>query len=132
MRYRSLVLALVLTAAMAYAKEPKAYQSGQVLQMESEQCGVNRKSAASDRQESLCQQFVLQTEQVIYRIRPRQWNRPVLLLVGEWAQFRTNKNRLLLRVDALDNKEREFVVVSMTPRGENTANANRIRLNHLQ
>jgi hypothetical protein len=39
---------------------------------------------------------------------------------------------MLLRVEYLDSKEREYVVVSITPRSESTADATPARLNHLQ
>ena len=120
------MLALILSALSAYAKEPKAYQSGNVVQMESVQCDDNKTP------KQVCQEYVLQTEQVIYRIRPRQAKHPVLLPLGEQAQFRMEQNRFLLRMEVLDNKEREFIVVSMTPRGESAADAHPVRLNHLQ
>jgi hypothetical protein len=47
MRYKSVVLASVLLAATASAKEPKAYQSGKLLQMDSVQCGVDKKDGKS-------------------------------------------------------------------------------------
>ena len=53
---------------------------------------------------------------MIYRIRPRDEKHPILLPVGENAQFRIEKDKLLLRVEDLDDKEREYSVVSMTPR----------------
>jgi hypothetical protein len=57
----------------------------------------------------------------------------VLLPVGEKAQFRLVKNKMLLRVEDLDSKEREYIVVSMTPRTDSsTAEASPSRLNHLQ
>jgi hypothetical protein len=56
---------------------------------------------------------------VIYRIRPRDEKHPVLLPVGEQAQFRMEKDKMLLRVEDLDSKDREYIVVSMTPREEN-------------
>jgi hypothetical protein len=53
--------------------------------------------------------------------------------VGEQAQFRLQKDRMLLRVEDLDSKEREYIVVSMTPRSEeSTAAATPARVNHLQ
>jgi hypothetical protein len=55
---------------------------------------------------------------VIFRIRPRDEKHPVLLPVGEQAQFRLEKDRMILRVEDLDDKDREYVVVSMTPRDE--------------
>jgi hypothetical protein len=132
MGYKSLVLALILSAVGAYAKEPKAYQSGNLVRMESVQCEVDGKQVENKTQKPLCQEYVLQAEQVIYRIRPRQARHPVLLPLGEQAQFRMEQNKFLLRMEVLDNKEREFVVVSMTPRGESTADAHPVRLNHLQ
>ena len=40
-----------------------------------------------------------------------------LLPIGETAQFRIHKDKLILRVaEGSDNKEREYIVVSMTPR----------------
>lgn len=145
MRYKSLVLASILLAATAYAKEPKAYQSGKLLQMDSVQCGVDEKDAKSftgemigtdsghkKTQELLCQEYLLQTDRMIYRIRPKDAKHPVLLPVGERAQFRMQKDKMLLRVEDLDSKEREYIVVSMTPRSESTADASPARLNHLQ
>ena len=145
MRYKILVLASILLAASAYAKEQKTYQSGKLLQMDSVQCGVDEKDAKSfageiigtdsghkKTQELLCQEYLLQTDRVIYRIRPKDAKHPVLLPVGDQAQFRIEKDKMLLRVEDVDSKEREYIVVSMTPRGDKTAAANPTSLNHLQ
>jgi len=145
MRYKSVVLALILTAATAHAKELKAYQSGELLQMDSVSCSVERKegkgvagemsgtdSGHAKTGEALCQEYVLQTDRTVYRIRPKDAKHPVLLPVGERAQFRADKDRLLLRVEYLDDKEREYIVVSVTPRGDSTADTGPVRLNHLQ
>jgi len=133
-------------ASAAYAKDPKAYQTGNILQMDSVSCGVSEKDAkgfagemlgtdsgSKKTQEVLCQEYVLQAERVTYRIRPRDEKHPVLLPVGERAQFRLQKDKMLLRVEDLDSKEREYIVVSMTPRTDSsTADATPARLNHLQ
>lgn len=145
MRFK-LGLCVLLFASVAFAKEPKAYQSGKLLQMDSVQCGVAEKggqsfagemlgtdSASKKTHEVLCQEYVLQGEMVIYRIRPRDEKHPILLPVGERAQFRTEKDKLLLRVEGLDDKEREYTVVSMTPRSDSSAaDASPARVNHLQ
>jgi hypothetical protein len=68
----------------------------------------------------LCQEYVLQSERVIYRIRPRDEKHPVLLPVGEQAQFRLQKDKMILRVEDLDDKDREYIVVSMTPREDSS------------
>lgn len=118
-------------ASAAYAKEPKPYQGGKLLQMDSVQCGVSEKDAKTfagevlgtdaghkKTQELLCQEYVLQSERVIYRIRPRDEKHPALLPIGEQAQFRMQKDKMVLRVEDLDNKDREYIVVSMTPRSD--------------
>lgn len=149
MRSKSLLLALIsLVAALAvtaYGKDPKAYQTGKVLRMDSVQCGVDEQDGKSfageiigtdsghkKTQELLCQEYTLQAEKVIYRIRPKDTKHPVLLPVGERAQFRLEKDKLLLRVEDLDSKEREYIVVTMTLRADSTADESRVRVNHLQ
>ncbi len=145
MRYKSVVLASILLVATAYAKEPKAYQSGKLLQMDSVKCGMDEKDAKSfagemigtdsghkKTQELLCQEYLLQTDKMVYRIRPKDEKHPALLPVGERAQFRLEKDKLLLRVEDLDNKEREYIVVSMTPRADSTADARPVQLKHAQ
>jgi len=143
----NIAFCLMLTVATsAFAKEPKPYQTGKLLQMDSVQCGMAEKDAKSfagemlgtdsgskKTHELLCQEYVLQSDHVIYRIRPRDEKHPVLLPVGEQAQFRLQKDKMLLRVEDLDNKEREYIVVSMTPRSDSsTADASTSRINHLQ
>jgi hypothetical protein len=119
-----LTLCVVLSlAGLAYAKDPKAYQVGSLVQMESVQCGSSE----------TCPEYVLQSERVTYRIRPRNEKHSVLLSVGERAEFRLQKDKMLLRGESLDSKERAYVVVSMTPRSEtNTADATPFHVNHLQ
>jgi hypothetical protein len=126
MRDKALVLASILLAATAYGQEPKAYQSGKLLQMDAVSCGAQKT------REALCQEYVLQTDQAEYRIRPKDAKHPVLLPVGEQAQFRLEKHKMLVRVEYLDNKERDYVVVSVGPRSENTADSRPVHLNHLQ
>jgi hypothetical protein len=146
MRSKLTLLTILTVTSVAYAKDPKVYQSGKLVQMDSVSCGMAEKDAKSfagevlgtdsgskRTQEVLCQEYVLQAERVIYRIRPRDEKHPVLLPVGERAQFRLQRDRMLLRVEDLDRKEREYVVVSMTPRSDSTAaDVTPIRLNHLQ
>jgi len=145
MRTKILLVTLML-AASAYAKEPKHYQSGTLLQMDSVDCGYDENSGKSfagevlgtdsahkKTHQLLCQEYLLQNDRVIYRIRPRDEKHPVLLPVGEKAQFRIQKDKILLLVEDGDNKEREYNVVSMTPRAEiKAAEATPSRLNHLQ
>jgi hypothetical protein len=124
------ILAVALLFGLtAHAKEQRAHESGTLLQMESVECGADQKSGKSfagemlgtdaahqKTQVLLCPEYVLQTEGVIYRIRPKDDKHPVLLPVGVKAQFRLEKDKMKLRVEDLDDKERDYIVVSMTPR----------------
>jgi len=146
MRSKVMFFVVLGLATVAVAKEPKQNQRGKLLQMDSVPCGMAEKDAKSfagqmlgtdsgskKTQEVLCQEYVLQAEHVIYRIRPRDEKHPVLLPVGDEAQFRLEKDKMLVRVEDLDQKEREYVVVSMTPRSDSsTADAAPAHVNHLQ
>ena len=123
------VLAFLLLASMLQAREPRHYQSGKLLKMESVKCGTDEKNGKSlagevigtdsshmKTQELLCQQYVLQTESLVYTVRPKDEKHPALLPVGEKAQFRIQKDKMLLRVEDLDDKEREYIVISMVPK----------------
>lgn len=128
MKKFALATCLLFTGVCA-AKEHDDYQKGTLLRMDSTSCGMQEKGGKSmageligtDAQnkktkEVLCQEYVLQSERVVYRIRPTDDKHPVLLPIGETAQFRLHKDKLILKVAELDGKEREYTVVSMTPR----------------
>lgn len=146
MRSKVLLFALLACASFAWGKEPKAYQTGKILQMDSVQCGLAEKdrsnfagdvlgtdSGSKKTHELLCREYLLQGEHVIYRIRPRNEKHAVLLPIGRQAQFRIQKDKMLLRVEDLDDREHEYIVVSMTLRVDgDTADATPTRVNHLQ
>ena len=146
MRSKVLFSIVLFCASLALAKEPKAYQTGKILQMDSVQCGTTEKdssnfagdvlgtdSGSKKTQELLCQEYLLQAEHVIYRIRPRNEKHAVLLPIGRQAQFRIQKDKMLLRLEGLDDKEHDYIVVSMSLRIDgDTADATRSRVNHLQ
>ena len=120
----------LLLAGVCAAKERDDYQRGTLLRMDSAPCGMQEKGSKTvagellgtdgqhkKTQELLCQEYVLQAERVVYRIRPKDDKHPALLPIGETAQFRIHKDKLILKVaEGSDNKEREYIVVSMTPR----------------
>jgi hypothetical protein len=130
MRFRILAGALLLVA-VAYGREPKRFETGVLLRMDSVECGFDENSGQSltgsligtdsahrKTHALLCQEYVLQSARLIYRIRPKEEKHPILLPVGEKAQFRMHKDKLMLKVEDGDDKEREYIVVSMTPREE--------------
>jgi len=126
MRYTALALASLLLAATAYGQDPKAYQSGQLLRVDAVSCGLH------NTQGLLCQEYVLRTDNVDYRIRAKDAKHSAFLPVGKQVEFRLEKDKMLMRADYPDNKEHACIVVSTAPRSESTVDASRVRLNHLQ
>ncbi len=135
MKIPSLTILLLCAACAVQAKDKPSYQKGTLVQMESAACGYAEKDGKSIKgeilgtegqhkktQEVLCQEYILQTDRLIYRIRPKDDKHPTLLPIGETAEFRISKDKMLLRVPEADDKEREYVVLSMTPRADVAAN----------
>jgi hypothetical protein len=130
MKARLLFAGLLLAGTLS-AKQHDDYQTGTLLRMDSAACGTQEKGSKSvageilgtDAQHSktqqlLCQEYVLQSDHVVFHIRPKDDKHPALLPIGESAQFRLHKNLLILRTPESDGKEREYIVVSMSPRGK--------------
>jgi hypothetical protein len=128
MKIRVLLPVVVLLASSAMAKDQKFYQKGTLSEMNSVECGMDENSGKKfsgmilgtdsghvKTTKMLCQEYVLKTDRVTYRIRPRDDKHPALLPVGETAQFRMKKDRLVLRVPEADDKERDYNVISATP-----------------
>src|SRR5437660_10732428 len=93
--------ACLVFAGVCTAKEHTDYQKGTLLRMDSTACGMQEKGSKSltgeslgtdaqskKTQEMLCQEYVLQADRVVYRIRPKDDRHPVLLPLGETAQLR--------------------------------------------
>jgi hypothetical protein len=135
MRAETVAVLLFTTAMVLQAKEPPAYEKATLVKMDSSACGYSEKDGKTiageifgtdgqhkNTRQVLCQQYVLETDRVTYRIQPKDDKHPVLLPVGETAQFRIHKDKMLLRVPETDGKEREYIVLSMTPRTDVAAN----------
>jgi hypothetical protein len=122
MKAKALIVVVACCGAVlsTQAKDPPTYMKGVLLEMESTPCGMAEKGSKTIAgeilgtdgehkmtQQVLCQEYVLQTERTVYRIRPKDDKHPALLPIGETAEFRIDK-------------ERDYVVVSMTQRAEST------------
>jgi hypothetical protein len=144
MRKTGSLVVLLLASMSLQAKDKPAYERGELVQMDSAACGYAEKDGKTlageifgtdgqhkKTQETLCQEYVLRSQRITYRIRPKDDKHPSLLPIGEIAEFRIHKDKLLLRVLEAGGKEREYIVLSMTPRTEEaenwaaTAHANR-------
>ena len=122
---------LCLAASLAHAKDVQLSQKGSLTEMEAVACGTQEKggdgrlkaavlgtdSSQKNERPLLCQEYVLQSDSMEYRIRVKDEKHAVLLPVGQSAEFQLKKDYMLLRVPQLDNKIREYFVMSMKPRG---------------
>src|SRR6201997_2009177 len=126
-----LFAAILQTAASVPAKDTPAYERGVLLQMDSTHCGFAEKGSKTvageilgtdgqhkNTQEVLCQEYILKSDRLIYRIRPKDDKHPALLPVGETAEFRIQKDKMLLHVTESDGKDREYIVVSISQRAD--------------
>src|SRR6266446_10366545 len=104
------ILAFATTMSMQ-AKDAPVFEKGILLQMDSSSCGYAEKDGKTiagqifgtdgqhkNTKEVLCQEYILKSDRVIYRIRPKDDKHPVLLPVGETAEFRIHKDKMILRV----------------------------------
>jgi hypothetical protein len=118
---------ILLASGAALAKDQHVYEKGKLTQMVSVNCGYQEKSgkgivgeligtdsAKRDVHDRLCQEYELKSATVVYRIRPTDEKHPALLPLGDTAMFRIKKDRLLLKAGE-DEKERSYLVVSMSP-----------------
>jgi hypothetical protein len=130
MRRLFVISAMVLgSLSLAQAKNRPVYDKGKLVKMESVPCGsvqsggkgvagelLGTDSSKTQTQELLCEDYTLETKDVVYRIRPKDIKHPVLLPIGGEVDFRLHKDELLLRVPEGDDKERAYQVLSMSPR----------------
>ena len=126
---KALVFAGILLFVTSAQSKEKSYEKGVLLRMDSSSCGYAEKDGKTiageifgtdgehkNTRETLCQEYMLQADRVIYRIRPKDEKHPVLLPIGETAEFRIDRDKLVLRIPEFNDKEHEYSVVSMTPR----------------
>ena len=135
MRAATVAALFIALGSVALAKDPPVYEKAVLVKMDSSACGYSEKDGKTiageifgtdgqhkNTKQVLCQEYVLQTDRVVYRIQPKDDKHPVLLPVGETAQIRIHKDKMLLRVPEADGKEREYLVLSMTPRTDVASN----------
>lgn len=120
----SLILASFLLALVANAKDRQRNHIGQLLRMETVHCGPEDVSGLSKAifggpvpgpEQRLCPEYILQSEGLYYRIRPRNHKHAALLPIGEQAQFRFQKDRMLLQIEDFDDQTYEFTVLAIIP-----------------
>jgi hypothetical protein len=131
---KKLILAMTVAAVSAsvtVAKDPPSYDKGTLLSMDSSMCGTAEKGSKTvagellgtdgehkNTEQVLCQEYVLQGERIVYRIRPTDAKHPILLPVGDSVRYRVRKDRMYVLDREDDTKERQYSVISMRVREE--------------
>jgi hypothetical protein len=115
MKIRAIAVCL-LFAETCSAREHD-YQQGTVIAVDSSPCAQLTPSATA----GSCQEYILQSDHMLFRIRPKDEKHPALLPVGESAQFRVGKGALLVRVPEISGKEHPYVVISFRAREDATS-----------
>jgi len=120
-----------VSASVALAKDPPSYDKGTLLSMDSSMCGTAEKGSKTvagevlgtdgehkNTEQVLCQEYVLQSDRIVYHIRPMDTKHPVLLPVGDSVQYRIHKDKMYVLDREDDKKEREYSVISMRVRDD--------------
>jgi hypothetical protein len=132
---KSTLFAVVLLASRVQAQEPAKYHTGQLLQMESLQCTVfeNPSSDPKAADSTICQEYVVQGDDVLFHLRPKDTKHPALLPVGQEVGYRIDQEKFFMRVGLGAKKEREYRVVSMERREKPEVTVeSALKVNHLQ
>jgi len=116
-------------ARLAQAEEPKKYHTGQLLQTESVQCIVFQSQHEPSPDTSLCQEYVLQGDQVLFHFRAKDGKHFILLPVGKTVEYRQEQSHFYLRL--ADHKDHEYVVLSMEPKDQDSEPIrSAVKINH--
>src|ERR1700722_17314604 len=110
-----LCLCVVALVGVAYAKDPRPYQTGNLLRMDSVECTASG-HGREKHNKPFCQESIVQAVNVKCRIRPRDERHAVVLRVGGRVQFRMEKDNMVLRTEDFTGKDREYAVFSAAPR----------------
>ncbi|HEY6290712.1 MAG TPA: tetratricopeptide repeat protein [Terriglobia bacterium] len=108
--------------------QPQFNETGTLMEMQAVPCGFQERGFTGfggllatagvehvNSNDKLCQEYVLRTAYIQYRIRPVNEKEPVLLPVGEKAHFHIKGDHILLSMPEGDDKMREYRVVGMKP-----------------
>ena len=128
-RLIGIAASILMLTPIASAKGAPSYDKGKLLSMESVSCGYSQDSGKnlaseiigtdaghSKTQELLCQEYTIQTERLVYRVRPKDTKHADLLPVGENVEVRIQKDKMYLRALEVGDKEHEYQVISIQMR----------------
>ncbi len=122
----------LLLALPAFAHDKKKHADRAMIEkMEAVPCGAKERGLAGlgavwgsvgvthvNSDEKLCPQYLLRTDDMEYHVRPLDHKHPVILPVGQEAEFKVKKDKLDMRVPEGNDdgrKMRHYQVVSVKP-----------------
>jgi len=137
MNFKSLVipaLALALAVPLSAGPKKKVATRGILEKMEAVPCGAKQRGLTGlgsiwasagithvNSDEKLCPQYVLRTDDMDYHIRPTDKKHPVVLPIGQEAEYKIKNDKMFLRVPEGDHKTRAYLVVAMEPNPDTSA-----------
>ena len=130
----ALVFAFPLSAG---PKKKKVAPRGMLEKMEAVPCGAKQRGLTGlgtiwasagithvNSDEKLCPQYLLRTDDMDYHIRPTDSKHPVVLPIGQEAEFKIKNDKMFLKTPDGDHKTRTYLVVAMEPVNPDTAAQN--------
>ena len=137
MNFKSLVipaLALALAVPLSAGPKKKVAARGMLEKMEAVPCGAKQRGLTGlgsiwasagithvNSDEKLCPQYMLRTDDMDYHIRPTDKKHPVVLPIGQEAEYKIKNDKMFLRVPEGDHKTRTYLVVAMEPNPDTSA-----------
>ena len=120
---------VLLVSSFAESKDKKKHaQRGMLESMQSVPCGATERGLTGlgsmwgsigvqhvNSHEQLCPQYLLRTDEMDYHIRPVDMKHAEMLPIGHEAEFKIEKNRLVLKVPDAKKKAKPYAVISMQP-----------------
>lgn len=125
-----LILFVLLLALPAFAGKKKKPNRVMIEKMEAVPCGAKEKGLTGlgslwgsigithvNSDEKLCPQYMLRSDDMEYHVRPLDKKHPVILPVGQEAEFKVHKDKFDMKVveGGPDHKTRHYQVVAMKP-----------------
>jgi hypothetical protein len=139
MNFKSLIfpaLALALAVPLSAGPKKKVATRGMLEKMEAVPCGAKQRGLTGlgsiwasagithvNSDEKLCPQYLLRTDDMDYHIQPTDKKHPVVLPIGQEAEYKLKNDKMYLKVPEGDHKTRTYLVVAMEPNNHQDTSA---------
>lgn len=129
-------LALALAVPLNAGPKKKVATRGMPEKMEAVPCGAKQRGLTGlgsiwasagthvNSDEKLCPQYLLRTDDMDYHIQPTDKKHPVVLLIGQEAEYKLKNDKMYLKLPEGDQQTRTYLVVAMQPNNQDTSAQN--------